>query len=147
MFLWRGGTWSLVGIKGLFLLIQVRRVHKLHLIKSHIAVHILILIVGQTKNVEILIVLLLLFMQFLLADKLVEPILIHIGHQLLEDLRIIESHILQELWKLIDWDGHHVSGFPWYLNELYRLRPIHIASSASILITKASFDHSAIYIV
>ena len=46
-------------------------------------------------------------MLLLFADELIESLLIHICHQLIEDLRIIQGHILKELRKLVYWYGYH----------------------------------------
>lgn len=57
----------------------------------------------------------------LLLNELLESVFVHISHQLIEDLGVIESHILQELRELIDGNSHGLALSADDFNELDRL--------------------------
>ena len=81
MALFRGcGGRLLIGVVSCLLLVDISGVYELHLVETHVAVKVLvILVVGQAQDVKVLI-LHLVVMLLLLADELVEPLLIHIGN-------------------------------------------------------------------
>ncbi len=79
-------------------------------------------------------------MLFLFTDELIQSIFIHVGHELIENFRIIDSHVLQKLWELIYRYCNNIARFSWYLNELNWLWPIHVALIASIYITKCATE-------
>ena len=104
------------------------------------------LVVGQAKHVIVLI-LYLMVMLLLITDELVKPFLIHVGNELSEDLRIICRHVLKELWKLVYRDGYNITHFIRDLNELDRLRTVHVVLWASIVVEKSTFHPSPIRVV
>ena len=137
----------LIGFVSCLLLVDIGRVHELHLVETHVAVKVLvILVVGQAQDVEVLI-LHLVVMLLLLADELVEPLLIHVGNELCENLRVIGRHVLKELGELIYWDSNDVTHFIRDFNELDGLWTIHVALWASIVVRKSTFHSSPIRIV
>lgn len=137
----------LIGVVSCLLLVDIGRVHELHLVEAHVTVKVLvILVVGQAQDVEVLI-LHMVVMLLLLADKLVEPFLIHVGNELCENLRIVGRHVLKELGELVNRDGNDVTHLVRDLNELDGLWAIHVALWASIVIRESALHPSPIRVV
>ena len=80
-------------VECLLLLVNVLGVHKVHLVETHVRIHNSV--AAWIHYIELVIVHKLLVV--LLLDELLESVFVHISHQLVENLGVIESHILQKL--------------------------------------------------
>jgi hypothetical protein len=78
-------------------------------------------------------------MLLLFTDELIKFFLVHIVHQLIKNLGIIQGHILQELGKLINWNRDHISRLAWDFDKLDWLRPIHVSAHATVLVAEPTF--------